>query len=154
MKVAVKVAVIVIAVGVAGALGCASKKNDLDTFSASMEQGGTSKACSYGAITQKNFFAYQVDKKAELQSGSPMPRYPQALKESGLMGEVVARFAVDTTGHIDKCTFRVLETSHKQFSRAVEQVLDDIRFTPAEIRGQKVRQVVEHRFTFELKDTE
>ena len=146
-----KYAVIALALG---ALACASgPKNDLDQFSTSLEEGGTSKACSYGAITQKNFFAYQVDKKAELQPGTVMPRYPQALRESGLMGEVVARFAVDTTGKIDKCTFRVLETSHKQFSRAVETVLDDIRFVPAQIRGQKVRQVVEHRFTFELKDT-
>ena len=143
-----------LALALAAAAACASgPKSDLEQFSTTLEEGGTSRECSYGAITQKNFFAYQVDRKAELQPGSPMPRYPQALKESGLTGEVLARFAVDTLGKIDKCTFRVLETSHAQFARAVQSVLDDIRFTPAQIRGLKVRQIVEHRFTFDIKDT-
>jgi TonB family protein len=136
------------------AVACkSSPADDVERYSSTLENG-TGKNCSYGAMQQKNFFAYQVDKKAELQAGTVMPRYPQALKESGMMGEVVARFAVDTVGHIDPCTFRILESTHKQFSKAVESVLADIRFTPALIRGQKVRQFVEHRFTFELKDTQ
>ena len=131
-----------------------SPADDLERYSTTIDNGSGSKGCGSAALAQKNFFAYQVDQKAELQAGTVMPRYPQALKESGLMGEVIARFAVDTVGHIDPCTFRILESTHKQFSRAVEAVLAEIRFTPATIRGQKVRQVVEHRFTFELKDTQ
>ena len=70
----------------------------------------------------------------------------------GPEGEVVARFVVDTFGRIDPCAFRVLETRHTQFAKAVEAVLPDIRFSPAIIRGTKVRQVVEHRFKFDIKD--
>jgi TonB family protein len=139
---------------VLAAIACRSSgEGDYERYASTIENG-SSKSCAYGAMAQKNFFSYQVDRKAEPQIGTVMPRYPQALKESGLTGEVIARFAVDTLGRIDPCTFRILESTHKQFSRAVESVLADIRFTPATIRGQKVRQVVEHRFTFELKDTQ
>ena len=133
----------------------ASAEGDFEKFSETLNSGSEqSRGCSYSAITQKNFFSYQVDQKAAIDVGSVMPRYPQALRESGLTGEVVARFAVDTMGKIDPCTFRVLETTHKQFAKAVEAVLPDIRFSPAIIRGMKVRQVVEHRFTFDIKDAQ
>jgi protein TonB len=63
---------------------------------------------------------------------------------------VLVQFVVDTSGHADTTTFKVLKTNHAMFTTAVRQVLPDLTFTPAEIAGRKVRQLVQMPFQFSL----
>lgn len=79
------------------------------------------------------------------------PRYPNALRESGIAGQVVVRFVVDTLGRAEMDGVTVLETSHGLFAEAVKNALGGYRFSPGEVGGRKVRTLVQLPFTFALK---
>jgi TonB family protein len=93
------------------------------------------------------FFEYQVDKPATLRA-SVKPRYPSALKSSGIRGEVWAQYVVDETGRVDMRTFKSLRSSAPEFTAAVKDVLPSWRLDPAIRQGRKVKQLVEQAFEF------
>jgi periplasmic protein TonB len=58
------------------------------------------------------------------------------------------QFVVDTLGVPDTLTFKALETPHEIFNRAVKNVLPSLRFSPAELGGRRVKQMVLMPFDF------
>lgn len=100
--------------------------------------------------TDQPYFEFQVEKQVTTAPGSPQPRYPDMLKSANVEGEVLAQFVVDTTGHAEMNTFKVLKSSHELFTQSVRNVLPNMRFYPAEIGGRKVKQMVQQPFTFAL----
>ncbi|HSU96188.1 MAG TPA: energy transducer TonB [Gemmatimonadaceae bacterium] len=92
----------------------------------------------------------QVDRQAEPLTGTLAPRYPEALRASGLEGTVVARFVVDSAGRVEAGSFVTVGSANPLFVAAVESALSRARFRPAESRGMRVRQLVEQSFTFVL----
>jgi TonB family protein len=100
-------------------------------------------------VAFQTFFAFQVEKEVTIAPGSPMPRYPDVLRQSQLSGEVLAQFVVDTLGHPQVGSFRVLQSAHELLSQAVRAALPEMKFTPAEVNGHRVQQLMQHKFTFE-----
>jgi TonB family protein len=98
----------------------------------------------------QNFFEFQVEKVAELAPGNAAPRYPDMLRSANIEGEVLAQFVVDTTGHVDMSSLKVLKTTHDLFTNSVKQSLPDIKFSPALVGGRKVKQLVQMTFPFSL----
>jgi TonB family protein len=98
----------------------------------------------------QNFFEFQVEKVAELAPGNAAPRYPDMLRSANIEGEVLAQFVVDTTGHVDMSSLKVLKTTHDLFTNSVKQSLPTIKFSPALVGGRKVKQVVQMTFPFTL----
>jgi TonB family protein len=98
----------------------------------------------------KFYFEFQVEKQVETAAGSPQPRYPAALKQANIQGEVLVQFIVDTMGRAEMVTFKVLRSSDIGFTQAVMDVLPRMIFNPAERHGAKVRQMVQQPFTFAL----
>jgi TonB family protein len=96
------------------------------------------------------YFDYQVEKQVEFAKDSPQPRYPASLKAANVEGEVLAQFVVDTAGLAEVSTFKVLRSSHDGFTQAVRDALPNMRFTPAEVGGRKVPQIVQNPFIFSL----
>ena len=96
------------------------------------------------------YFEFQVEKQVQFVKDSPQPQYPASLKSANIEGEVLAQFVVDTTGRADIVTFKVLKSSHSGFTQAVRDALPSMRFTPAEIGGRKVPQIVQNPFMFSL----
>jgi beta-lactamase regulating signal transducer with metallopeptidase domain len=94
------------------------------------------------------YFEFQVENQVRSVPGSPQPHYPAALKKAKVSGDVLAQFIVDTTGRADMSTFKVLQTNRQEFADAVRDILPEMRFYPAEIGGQKVKQMVQQPFTF------
>jgi protein TonB len=94
------------------------------------------------------YFEFQVDQPAVPLKGQPTPTYPDELRTAGMPGRVLAQFIVDTTGRADSTTFRVLRTSHVLFTAAVRRAVLAMRFTPAELDGRKVPQLVQQMFDF------
>ena len=94
------------------------------------------------------YFEYQVEKPARQAPGSVAPHYPDSLKVAKVEGEVVAAFVVDTTSLADTTTLKILKSTHHLFSAAVRDALPRMRFIPAEIRGVKVKQLVQQPFVF------
>jgi protein TonB len=93
----------------------------------------------------------QVEVQVALDVRSPMPRYPQLLRDAGVEGETLVRFVVDTLGRVEQGTVHVVQTTHPAFALAVQAVLPQMRFAPARVGERKVRQLVEFPLQFRLK---
>jgi protein TonB len=100
------------------------------------------------------FLASQVDNPAAYDARSAAPAYPDSLRRAGVEGSVTVQFVVDTTGHIDIPSFVLLESSHGRFTESVRQALPRMLFRPAELRGQKIKQLVQIPFVFRIQPSD
>jgi protein TonB len=90
-----------------------------------------------------------VDRVPRVIGRAPEPRYPTALRESGIQGRVVAEFVVDTLGRAEMDGLK-LDAAHPLLGESVRAVLPRYRFTPGEAAGGKVRTRVQLPFDFAL----
>ena len=128
------------------------KATDESDFSGKGVQGGIAKGVEGGTgpvISDQPYFDFQVEKAAAAIPGVA-PAYPEMLKSSGVEGEALVQFIVDTTGRAELGSFKVLRASHDAFGQAVRSALPRMRFLPAEIGGRKVRMLVQQPFAFAL----
>jgi protein TonB len=93
----------------------------------------------------------QVEVQVTLDTHSPMPRYPQLLRDAGVEGATLVRFVVDTLGRVEQGTVKIVESTHPAFALAVQAVLPQMRFSPARVGERKVRQLVEFPLQFRLR---
>ena len=96
------------------------------------------------------YFEFQVDKPASMQARSSRLSYPPSLRAAGVSGTVLASFVVDEGGRVDMRTFKVLRTDHALFTESVRTALPEITYEPAEVSGQRVKQLVQQPFVFQL----
>ena len=101
-------------------------------------------------VPDPTYFEFQVEKPVRRAAISAGPRYPVELRAAGVEGEVLVQFVVDSMGVPLMSTYRVLRSNHDMFSQAVRSALPDMRFTPAEVNGHKVRQLVQQPFVFAI----
>ena len=92
-----------------------------------------------------------VDRIAAPRSGNGAPDYPRSLRTAGVEGSVLVTFVVDTTGRAEPGSITVVSSTHPLFADAVRQWLGRTRYAPAEIRGIRVRQLVQQDVGFALK---
>lgn len=92
-----------------------------------------------------------VDQVPRLIGSVSPPRYPAALRTSGMSGRVVVRFVVDTLGRAEAGDVVMVEATHALFADAVREALDRYRFSPGVVEGRKVRTLVQLPFTFSLR---
>ena len=123
--------------------------NEAD-FSGKGVKGGTGSGVvgGTGPVTNQTYFEFQVEKPAEMLQDSPKPRYPSVLESSGISGEVQAQFVVRNDGKADMDTFKVLKSTNDLFTQAVKNVLPRMHFSPAQIGGKPVNQLVQQSFQF------
>jgi len=86
--------------------------------------------------------------------GTGKLHYPEALRAAYVEGEVLAQFVVDPDGTVEPGTFKVLRSSHPLFTDAVRAALGEMRFSPATVRGKRVKQLVQQPFTFAIDPLE
>ena len=91
-----------------------------------------------------------VDRIAAPLPDNGAPDYPRALRTAGVEGSVVVTFVVDTSGRTEPGSITIVSTTHDLFADAVRRWLTRTRYTPAEIRGQRVRQLVQQEVGFTL----
>lgn len=92
----------------------------------------------------------QVEFPVVLDRRSPLPRFPQSLKNAGVEGMARLSFVVDTIGRVELETARVVESTHPAFAAAVQATLSRMRFSPARVGGRAVRQLVEFPVQFRI----
>jgi TonB family protein len=97
------------------------------------------------------FLASELDIEVDRDPSSRGPVYPETLRASNTQGSVVAEWIVDTTGTADSSSFRIISSTHPLFTQAVRECLAGMRFRPAELSGQRVRQLVRQEFRFQLE---
>lgn len=113
---------------------------------------GPSTGSPFGRILRDTTaaWAHQVDQPAAPLGRSRVPRYPGLLQSARQEGSVVAFFVVDTLGRVEPSSFRAAASTHALFTESVRTAVLAMRFRPAEVAGQPVRQLVEQRFIFTL----
>ncbi|HKV70011.1 MAG TPA: energy transducer TonB [Gemmatimonadales bacterium] len=82
-----------------------------------------------------------VQSKPEVISGPP-PRYPQSLRDNGIQGTVWIQVIVDTAGHPEPHTLRVLMSDDPGFEQEATRAILGTRFKPARVDGKPVRVLV------------
>ena len=96
------------------------------------------------------YFEFQVEKPGTPRPGNVAPRYPDELRDAKIEGEVLVQFVLDTLGHPDMDTFKVLRSTHDLFTNTVKSSLPNMLFYPAEVGGKKVKQLIQMPFNFNL----
>jgi len=116
--------------------------------------GGTGKAGDTGKEAgikhDAPYMEFQVE-KAVRHIGGATPEYPANLRDMGVKGEVLAQFVVGENGRYESGTLKILSSSNAAFSDAVKRALPGMRFSAAQIGGQKVKQLVQMPFQFNIK---
>lgn len=92
----------------------------------------------------------EVEKPVMPAPNSAAPAYPDMLRQAGVEGEALVSFVVDTTGRVEAGSFKVIRATHDLFAAAVRNALPRMRFIPAEVGSNKVRQLVQQPFSFAL----
>jgi protein TonB len=125
-----------------------SKPEDFGSASTSAlrPDGVESQPAAYGSP----FRADQVDRQVALIPGVRPPTYPEALRSAGIKGKVVVEFVVDERGQPMQGSIRIVQSDNDLFTDAVRVALGRLRFTPAEVGGKKVSQLVQMPFVFTL----
>ncbi len=95
----------------------------------------------------------QVFTEAELDDpvqpiSQPTPRYPPVMQSAGIAGRVELEYIVDTTGHLEPPSLKVLKSSHQAFEEPAKEVIQKSVFKPARFRGRPVRQLVHQAVSF------
>lgn len=130
------------------------KVTNEDDFSGKGVKGGIAKGVEGGTpqIIDPNqtYYEFQVEKPVSQIPGTGSPRYPDALRSSGVEGEVQAQFVVNEDGRAETSTFKVLKATNDLFASAVRTALPNMRFYAAEVGGKKVKQLVQQSFQFRL----
>jgi protein TonB len=80
----------------------------------------------------------------------PTPRYPPVLQSAGIAGRVELQYVVDTTGHAEPNSFKVLKTTHPAFVEPAKEAIIKGVFKPAKFKGQPVRQLVQQAISFKV----
>jgi periplasmic protein TonB len=102
-----------------------------------------------GPVTGEVFLEAQLDDPVQPIS-IPTPRYPPVLQSAGIAGAVDLQYVVDTTGHAEPGSFKVLKTTHPAFVDPAKEAIAKGVFKPAKFKGQAVRQLVQQRISFKV----
>jgi protein TonB len=108
-------------------------------------------AIAESTVPDNAFSVLDVDSAAVRDPSSAAPAYPQLMREKGIEGYATLRFVIDSTGLIDMATVTLVDASHAEFVQAVREAMPRMRFRPAMMGVQAVRQLAEQPFKFEIK---
>lgn len=96
---------------------------------------------------------FMVDSAVVRFEDGAAPSYPESMLRRRIEGSVIVQYVVDTLGHADTLTFRVISATHADFARAVKNTLPRMRFRPAIMANRLVPQLVQQPFAFRIQDT-
>jgi TonB family protein len=98
--------------------------------------------------TGRVYVESELDRPVVRDPSSAAPEYPASLEKLGIEGSVAVEFVVDSLGHADSASMRVLSVSHVAFADAVRVALPHMLFSPAELGGRHVAQRVVQSYKF------
>lgn len=91
-----------------------------------------------------------VEEHPEPLSGPP--GYPTAMRDAGIQGRVLLQAVVDTIGHVEPGSIRIVQSPNPGFDQTVREWALNARFRPARLHGRAVRVVVSLPFDFSTTD--
>ncbi len=96
------------------------------------------------------FTLIEVDSAATRYAWSAAPAYPQAMLAAKKEGYVKAQWVVDEAGYADTTSLKLLDYTADDFALAVREALPFMRFSPAKMGANVVKQLVQQEFSFRI----
>ena len=81
---------------------------------------------------------------------SPPARYPEVLRQAGIEGRVLLEVVIDTTGHAEPGSIRVITSTHQLFEGPAREVVQGSLYSPGKIKGRAVRVRVQMPINFSI----
>ena len=129
-----------------------NQKFDARDFTGRGVEGGIATGVVGGTgPVNETFLEAEVDDPVRLVS-RPQPRYPPTLQAAGIEGRVEAQYVVDTTGHAEPSTWKVMRSTNKMFEEPAREAIMKAVFRPARIKGRAVRQLVQQAIAFTISN--
>lgn len=97
--------------------------------------------------SEQTFFDFQVDQAVKVKFSRP-PLFPDRLRNTSFDGNVIVQFVVDESGSAQMNTFKVLKSTDNELTESVRRAVSGSSYFPAEIRGRRVKQLVQQPFKF------
>ena len=107
-------------------------------------------ASSNSGDADQTYFDFQVDRAVKIRVNRA-PAYPENLRSAHIEGQVLVQFVVDERGTAEMNTFKVVKTTSPEFAEAVRRAISNTSYSPAEIRGRAVKQLVQQPFIFNAR---
>jgi TonB family protein len=95
-------------------------------------------------------FIEAVVDEPPLSISFPQAEYPRMLLEARIEGSVVLEAVIDTLGHPEPGSIRVLSSTNRGFEAPARAAFGRALFRPGRVRGQKVRVLVRQPLRFAL----
>lgn len=121
-------------------------------FSGVGVEGGIAKGvAATGPVirTDQPYLESVVEERPEY-IGGPKPRYPEILRQAGIDGRVMVEYVVDTTGHTERGSIRILSSTNQLFEQPTREAIAASSFRPGKIAGRAVRVRVQQPITFTI----
>jgi TonB family protein len=77
--------------------------------------------------------------------------YPPLLRDEGAMGRTTVQLVIDQDGKVEPGSVRVQESTHNAFEGAAVRAVEQFRFRPAMLNGQRVAVLVTLPITWRLE---
>jgi protein TonB len=116
----------------------------------SVSASAQSTTTSDDAAGDQTYFDFQVDQAVKVRVNRA-PSYPEHLRIAHIDGQVLVQFVVDERGVAEMNTFKVIKTTNPDFAEAVRRAISNTAYSPAEIRGRRVKQLVQQPFIFNAR---
>lgn len=97
--------------------------------------------------SEQTYLEFQVEQTAKIRN-AVSPIYPERLRAAKVEGLVLVQFVVNENGSAQMESFKVLRSTDNEFSEAVKKAVTASSFHPAEIKGKKVKQLVQQPYKF------
>jgi periplasmic protein TonB len=127
------------------------KAFDPKDFTGKGVEGGIASGVAGGTgpveVKGEVYLEAQLDDPVQVVS-QPQPRYPPVMQSAGIAGRVEVQFVVDTTGHVEPSSFKILKSTHKAFEEPAREAILKSVFKPAKFKGSPVRQLVQQALSF------
>jgi protein TonB len=91
-----------------------------------------------------------VDERPEIISGFT-PDYPDLLRQAGIEGTVVVEAVIDTLGHAEAASVRVMQSTNRAFDNSAREAVMRTVFRPGRIGGMVVRVLVQVPIAFAIR---
>ncbi|HKW41578.1 MAG TPA: energy transducer TonB [Gemmatimonadales bacterium] len=93
------------------------------------------------AIAGQIYAPEDVDERPELVSAPPLA-YPPLLRQAGLQGRVTVQAVIDTLGHAEPGSVKIMERTSTGFEESARDYVLHAVFRPGQVKGRAVRALV------------
>jgi TonB family protein len=106
---------------------------------------------SAGPVDLSQVFREAVVDVVPERVSCPPAQYPAMMQQAGIEGTVVLQFVVETDGHVEPETIRVVRSTREAFETPAKEMIAGCMFRPGMVRKTAVRVLIQMPLMFTLQ---